>query len=225
VIATDRDLAASLDASGYTTVPGLVAPADCVALRAAFDDLGAFRKTVIMEPLGFGRGTYRYFAAPLPPLVATLRERIYALTASLANEWNVRLGRDDRYPATLAAFLDRCGAAGQVRPTPLILRYRAGDYNALHQDTYGEVAFPFQATVLLSDPACDFTGGEFTLVENRPRKQSVPHVVALGPGDAVIFPNVARPNVRGGRSTFRHGVSLVRSGERFTLGLILHDAR
>jgi hypothetical protein len=225
MIAHDLDLAPMLDADGYATVTGLLTPADCAGLRAAFDDVDAFRKTVVMEPLGFGRGTYRYFAAPLPPLVAGFRERIYAATVAVANDWNARLGRDERFPSALAEFLDRCGAAGQVRPTPLILRYRSGDYNALHQDTYGDVAFPFQAAVLLSDPARDFTGGEFTLVESRPRKQSVPHVVPLGLGDAVIFPNVARPNARGGRSTFRHGVSRVRSGERFTLGLILHDAR
>jgi len=212
---------------GYAVLPGLLDPAACAALRAAFDDDAAFRKTVDMEPLGFGRGVYRYFAAPLPARVGALRAELYAALAPVANDWAERLGEPPSYPATLDAFLARCAEHGQTRPTPLLLRYRAGDRNALHQDRYGEVAFPFQATVLLSAPA-DFGGGEFVLVEQRPRRQSLPHVVPLGLGDAVVFPNAARP-VQGSRgwsrTLFRHGVAEVRSGERVTLGLIFHDAR
>jgi hypothetical protein len=171
---------------------------------------------------------YRYFANPLPPLVAELRERVYAQLAPVANAWAEALGEAERYPATLAEFLARCHAAGQLRPTPLLLRYRAGDHNALHQDVYGEVAFPLQATVLLNEPGRDFAGGEFVLVEQRPRKQSLAHVVPLRRGDAVVFPNAIRP-VHGARgvyrTTFRHGVGEVRTGERVTLGLIFHDAR
>jgi uncharacterized protein len=180
-----------------------------------------------MERLGYGRGVYRYFGYPLPPLVAELRERVYAQLAPVANAWAEALGEAARYPATLAEFLARCHAAGQARPTPLLLRYRAGDHNALHQDRYGEVAFPLQATVLLDRPGPDFAGGEFVLVEQRPRKQSLAHVVPLQAGDAVVFPNATRP-VRGTRgvfrTTFRHGVAEVRRGERIALGLIFHDA-
>jgi hypothetical protein len=212
---------------GYAVLPGVLDPAACAALRARFDDLPAFRKTVDMEPLGFGRGLYRYFAAPLPAVVDRLRSGLYAALAPVANGWAERLGEPERYPATLAEFLARCAAAGQTRPTPLLLRYRTGDRNALHQDRYGEVAFPFQATVLLSPPDA-FTGGEFILVEQRARRQSLPHVIPLGLGDAVVFPNDVRPvaGARGwSRSHFRHGVGEVRSGERLTLGIIFHDAR
>jgi hypothetical protein len=212
---------------GYAVLPGVLDPAACAALRLRFDDLGAFRKTINMEPLGYGRGLYRYFAAPLPAVVERLRSDVYAALAPVANTWAELLGEAERYPATLAAFLDRCSAAGQTRPTPLLLRYRTGDRNALHQDRYGEVAFPFQATVLLSPPDA-FTGGEFVLVEQRPRRQSLPHIITLGLGDAVVFPNDARPvpSARGwSRTHFRHGVGEVRSGERLTLGIIFHDAR
>jgi hypothetical protein len=181
-----------------------------------------------MERHGYGRGVYRYFREPLPPAVAQLRERLYAQLAPLANGWADALGESVRYPPDLAEFIARCHAHGQTRPTPLLLRYRAGDHNALHRDLYGEVAFPLQATVLLDEPGRDFEGGEFVLVEQRPRKQSLAHVVPLGRGDAVVFPNAVRP-VRGSRgffrTTFRHGVSEVRRGERLTLGLIFHDAR
>jgi len=217
-----------LDARGYAVIPSLLDPEQRAELRARFDDDGAFRSTVVMERLGYGRGVYRYFANPLPPLVVELRERLYAQLAPIANAWAEMLGEDERYPATLAEFLAHCRAQGQTRPTPLMLRYRAGDHNALHQDLYGDVAFPLQATVMLSEPAVDFEGGEFVLVEQRPRKQSLAHVVPLGAGDAVVFPNAVRP-VRGARgffrSTFRHGVGEVRRGERVTLGLIFHDAR
>ncbi len=162
-----------LDARGYAVIPRLVDDAQRAELRAAFDDDARFRSTVVMERHGYGRGVYRYFGNPLPPLVAGLRERLYAELAPVANGWAEKLGQAERYPATLGEFLERCHAAGQSRPTPLLLRYRAGDHNALHQDVYGEIAFPLQATVLLSAPGPDFEGGEFVLVEQRPRKQSL----------------------------------------------------
>lgn len=215
-----------LDARGYAVVPGLLDAATCGDLRAVYDDDGSFRSTVTMERHGFGRGEYRYFGYPLPPLVAELRASLYAALVPAANAWVERLGRTERFPASLPLMLGLCAEAGQVRPTALLLRYGAGDYNALHQDIYGEIAFPLQATALLSDPAADFTGGEFVLVEARPRKQSVAHVVALGRGDVIVFPNRLRPGPDGGgRSTYRHGVAEVRSGNRVTLGLIFHDAR
>ena len=217
-----------LDARGFAVLPALVPPARCAELRALFDDDDAFRNTVVMERHGYGRGVYRYFRDPLPPTVAALRERLYAQLAPLANAWAESLGESVRYPAALAEFIARCHEHGQTRPTPLLLRYRAGDHNALHRDLYGEVAFPLQATVLLDEPGRDFEGGEFVLVEQRPRKQSLAHVVPLGRGDAVVFPNAVRP-VRGARgvfrTSFRHGVSEVRRGERLTLGLIFHDAQ
>jgi len=216
-------LAHGLNAHGYAVVPAALAPAVCRDLASVYDDAGRFRSTIVMARHGYGRGEYRYFRYPLPEPIAALRSALYAALVATANAWAERLGAHDRYPASLDAFLERCHAAGQVRPTPLLLRYGAGDYNALHQDTYGALAFPFQGTALLSDPA-EFSGGEFVLVESRPRRQSIPHVVPLGCGDLVVFPNRLRPNDRGGRSTFRHGVAEIRSGKRVTLGLILHDA-
>ncbi len=217
-----------LDRRGYAVIPALLDAQRCAELRAWFDDDAAFRSTVVMERHGYGRGVYRYFAYPLPPPVAELREHVYAQLAPVANAWAEALAESERYPATLEAFLARCHAAGQTRPTPLMLRYRAGDHNALHQDVYGDLAFPLQATVLLSEPGREFAGGEFVLVEHRPRKQSLAHVVPLGRGDAVVFPNAVRP-ARGARgwfrTKFRHGVGEVRDGERVTLGLIFHDAR
>jgi hypothetical protein len=175
----------------------------------------------------FGQGEYKYLTYPLPPVVDDLRQALYPQLAPLANAWHERLGIETRFPPSLAAYLDRCHAAGQQRPTPLILKYEAGDYNCLHQDLYGELVFPLQATVLLSAPGDDFTGGEFLLVEQRPRMQSKGEVVSLGRGDAVIFAVNHRP-VRGTRGfyrvTMRHGVSRLRSGRRFTLGIIFHDA-
>ncbi len=217
-----------LGARGFAVTPSLLDADACAELRARFDDDSAFRSTVVMERLGYGRGVYRYFRYPLPPLVERVREQLYAQLAPVANAWAESLGSDVRYPAALAEFLAHCHANGQTRPTPLLLRYRAGDHNALHQDVYGDVAFPLQATVLLSEPGADFAGGEFVLVEQRPRKQSLAHVVPLGRGDAVMFPNSTRPahGARGFfRTTFRHGVGEVRDGERVTLGLIFHDAR
>jgi hypothetical protein len=217
-----------LEARGFAVIRSVLGAAACAELRTRFDDDGAFRNTVVMERLGYGRGVYRYFRYPLPPLVERLREDLYAQLAPVANAWAKALAGDACYPPALAEFVAHCHANGQMRPTPLMLRYRAGDHNALHQDVYGDVAFPLQATVLLSDPGTDFDGGEFVLVEQRPRKQSLAHVVPLHRGDAVIFPNSIRP-ARGARgfyrTTFRHGVGEVRTGERVTLGLIFHDAR
>ena len=190
------------------------------------DDL--FRSRVTMARHGFGRGEYKYFAPPLPPAVARLREAFYPPLAAIANRWNARLGEDVRYPKSLRAFLARCHAAGQTRPTPLLLRYEAGDYNCLHQDIYGTHVFPLQVAFLLSWPGRDFSGGEFVLTEQRPRMQSRVEVVPLAQGDAVIFPVRHRP-VRGTRRDYRvamrHGVSRLHSGHRMTLGLIFHDAQ
>src|SRR6185312_3040776 len=184
------------------------------------------RSRVVMAKHGFGRGEYRYFAYPLPFDLAALRAALYAGLAPLANRWQERLKQDSRFPATHREFLARCHAAGQARPTPLLLRYGAGDYNCLHRDLYGEQVFPIQATALLSSPG-DFTGGEFVLTEQRPRMQSRAEVVPLGQGDAVLFAVNQRP-VRGSRSVYRvamrHGVSRIRSGRRMTLGIIFHDA-
>lgn len=222
------NLAADLDRQGYAVIPALLDEGVCAELRTDFDDDERFRKTIVMERHGYGRGVYKYLAYPLPPRIAALRAELYARLAPIANGWAETLREPDRYPPTLDEMLARCHDAGQLRPTPLILRYRTGDHNALHQDVYGEVAFPLQATILLSQPGEDFTGGEFVLVENRPRRQSLAHVVPLRRGDAVVFPNAARPvaGARGAsRTAFRHGVGEVRSGERFTLGVIFHDAR
>jgi len=216
-------LRAQLDERGYAVLAAFLDSATAGELVAAYENGPLFRSTIVMERHGYGRGEYRYFRYPLPPVVQGLRESLYAALVPTANAWSERLGSKVRFPAALPLMLDLCADAGQERPTALLLRYRAGDYNALHQDIYGEVAFPLQATILLSDPA-SFTGGEFILVEAKPRRQSVAHVVPLSFGDCVIFPNRLRPNGSGGRSTFRHGVAEVRSGTRVTLGIILHDA-
>jgi uncharacterized protein len=217
-------LAARLDERGYAVVPALLNAATCAQLSAAYDDGPLYRSTIVMQRHGYGRGEYRYFRYPLPPVVQELRESLYAALVPAANAWSERLGSKIRFPAALPLMLELCAEAGQTRPTALLLRYRSGDYNALHQDVYGEIAFPLQATILLSDPAT-FTGGDFVLVEAKPRKQSVAHVVPLGLGDCIVFPNRLRPNAQGGRSTFRHGVAEVRGGTRVTLGIILHDAQ
>jgi uncharacterized protein len=217
----------SLDELGYATVPGLVAPDECLALAARWDDPRAFRKRVVMQQHGFGRGEYRYFDDPLPPAVQGLRAALYRRLAPIANRWRAQLRSPSEFPATLEAYLEKCHAAGQTRPTPLLLRYEAGDFNCLHQDLYGEQVFPLQATVLLSEPGRDFTGGEFLLVEQRPRAQSRGEVVPLARGDAVIFAvrERPRPGARGfHRVQMRHGVSRIRSGLRVTLGIIFHDA-
>jgi hypothetical protein len=219
--------AASLDASGFTVAKGLLGPAECAALSALWPQTDLFRKKIVMQSHGYGQGEYQYFRYPLPEPVARLREALYPALADTANRWNEALGKPGRYPASLEAWLKRCHDGGQTRPTPLLLRYGAGDYNCLHRDLYGDLVFPLQATVLLSAPGQDFQGGEFMLVEQRPRMQSRGEVVPLELGDAVIFAVNERP-VRGTKRTYRtamrHGVSRLRSGERFTLGIIFHDA-
>ncbi len=220
-------LAADLDAQGYAILPGLLAPAACRAIRGLYDADAGFRSRVVMQRHGFGRGEYKYFGYPLPAPVDALRQALYPLLAPVARRWAGVLGWPADYPPDLGGYLARCHAAGQIRPTPLLLKYGPGDYNCLHQDLYGDLVFPLQATVLLSRPGEEFTGGEFLLVEQRPRAQSRGEVVALGQGDAVVFAVHQRP-VQGTRGpyrvTHRHGVSQLRSGQRFSLGVILHDA-
>jgi hypothetical protein len=218
---------AALDGRGHAVLPGVLDAAECAGLAVLYDDHTAFRSRVVMQRHNYGSGEYKYLRYPLPPAVAALREALYPRLAPLANLWHERLGLAPRFPATLAAYLAQCHAAGQRRPTPLLLKYGAGDYNCLHQDLYGEFVFPLQATVLLSTPERDFAGGEFLLVEGRPRRQSTGEVVTLGQGDAVVFAVNHRPvaGTRGFfRATLRHGVSRLHSGRRFTLGVIFHDA-
>jgi uncharacterized protein len=220
------ELAGDLDARGNAVVERLLSPAQCRSVAALYEADERFRSKIVMARHGFGRGEYKYFSYPLPPLVAELRTSLYPHLAAIANRWNAALGIDVRYPAAHPAFVQRCHAAGQTRPTPLLLRYDAGDYNCLHQDLYGEHVFPLQATILLSDES-DFAGGEFVLTEQRPRMQSRPEVVPLHQGDAVIFAVQHRP-VQGSHGVYRvnmrHGVSRVRRGHRQTLGIIFHDA-
>jgi uncharacterized protein len=216
-----------LDTSGCAIVPRLLSPDACAALAASYTDEARYRSVVVMARHGFGRGEYKYFSYPLPDVVAELREQLYPPLAAVANRWNTLMRIDVQFPDDHASFIARCHHAGQARPTPLVLRYGAGDYNCLHQDVYGEHLFPLQVACLLSTPAEDFAGGEFVLTEQRPRMQSRVEVVPLGLGDAVIFPVRHRP-VQGTRGTYRvtlrHGVSRIRSGHRFTLGIIFHDA-
>ncbi len=221
-------LESDLEVQGWHRLPKLLAPSDCAGLRAMFDADARFRSTVTMQRHGFGRGEYRYFAYPLPAAVERLRQHLYESLAPFANRWTARLGASVTFPADLSDFTRLCHASGQVRPTPLLLRYRAGDYNCLHQDLYGDLHFPFQVAILLSEPGEDFEGGEFVLTEQRPRMQSRLHVVPLRMGDAVVFAVNEAPRT-GTRGTYRvkmrHGVSEIRKGERFTLGIIFHDAR
>jgi uncharacterized protein len=220
-------IASALEAQGWAVLPALLAAEECAALAGLYAEAHRFRSTIDMARYRFGVGQYRYFARPLPPLVAALRAHAYARLAPIANRWAAMLGEPARYPAALGAFLAGCAKAGQRRPTPLLLRYVAGGYNCLHQDLYGAVAFPLQMTVLLSAPGADFAGGEFLLVEQRPRAQSRGEVVPLERGDAVVFANRHRPiaGARGHyRATVRHGVGRIRRGERLALGVIFHDA-
>jgi hypothetical protein len=218
-------IADELDEAGWATTGPLLTEGEREQLIAAYGDDRLFRSTVVMARHGFGRGEYRYFDYPLPELVTRLREQLYERLLPIANRWRAAHGAE-AFPPTYREFLERCHAAGQPRPTPLLLRYGPGDYNCLHQDLYGDWLFPLQAAFLLSDPA-EFTGGEFVLTEQRPRMQSWVQVVQLAAGEAVIFAVNQRP-VRGTRGTYRvamrHGVSRLRSGSRNTLGIILHDA-
>lgn len=220
-------MAAALDAQGYALTGPFLGPEECAALIQAYDDDARFRRRVVMARHGYGKGEYQYFAYPLPPLVAALRTALYPPLAAIANRWQEAMGLEARFPEDHAAYRARCHAAGQTRPTPLLLRYGAGDYNCLHQDLYGEHVFPLQAVFLLSRPGRDFTGGEFVLTEQRPRMQSRAEVICPGQGEGVLFPVRQRP-VQGTRGvyrvTMRHGVSRLRRGARTTLGIIFHDA-
>lgn len=216
-----------LDAQGCAVIGGLLAPEECDALVRLYPVDGIFRSRVVMARHGFGSGEYKYFSYPLPDIVSGLRTAIYPHLAPVANRWNAAMGIGVRFPAELRDFIARCHEAGQLRPTPLMLRYEAGDYNCLHQDMYGEHVFPLQLTILLSEPGQDFMGGEFVLTEQRPRMQSRAEVVPLSQGDAVVFAVRHRPE-QGARGVYRvnmrHGVSRIRSGHRYTLGIIFHDA-
>lgn len=218
----------SLDAGGFAVMPGVLTPRRCEQLAASYEESGLFRSRIVMARHNFGRGEYQYFKYPLPGIVSELRTTLYPRLAPIANRWNEQMGIAVRYPSSHAAFLERCHEAGQLRPTPLMLRYGAGDYNCLHQDLYGEHVFPLQVVFLLSQPQRDFTGGELVLTEQRPRMQSRAEVVPLQQGDGAVFAVNQRP-VRGSRGfyrvTMRHGVSRLRSGHRLTLGIIFHDAR
>jgi len=220
-------IATALDTHGCATAGPLLTPDECTALARTYASDTGFRSRVIMARHGFGRGEYKYFAYPLPKLIADLRCALYPPLADIANCWADASGAEPRFPPAQAAYLARCHQAGQTRPTPLLLQYREGDYNCLHQDLYGDLVFPLQVTVLLSRPGKDFTGGEFVLTEQRPRMQSRAEVVPLQQGEAVIFPVHHRP-VQGSRGRYRvnmrHGVSRLRSGTRHTLGIIFHDA-
>ncbi|EHK54375.1 hypothetical protein MAXJ12_25438 [Mesorhizobium alhagi CCNWXJ12-2] len=220
-------VSADLDLQGWANMPKLLSARECDTVAGRYDIDEDFRSHIIMARHGFGRGEYKYFAYPLPSLVEELRTDLYPHLAPIANRWHETMGRDVRFPDDHAAFIARCHAAGQTRPTPLLLQYGKDDYNALHQDLYGEHVFPLQVAVLLSEPGEDFEGGEFVLTEQRPRMQSRAMVVPLRQGDAVVFAVNSRP-VQGTRGSYRvklrHGVSKLRSGHRHTLGIIFHDA-
>jgi hypothetical protein len=223
-----QQIASDLDNYGCAVAKGVLTAEECRELSACYDHDEHFRSRIVMAQHGFGRGEYKYWAYPLPEMVETLRTTLYPHLAAVANGWNQTLKIDVRYPATHAAFLEQCHGAGQVRPTPLLLQYHEGDFNCLHQDVYGDLVFPLQVAFLLSAPGEDFSGGEFVLTEQRPRMQSRAEVVRLGQGDGVIFAVHHRP-VRGTRGPYRvslrHGVSRIRSGRRYTMGIIFHDAR
>jgi hypothetical protein len=221
-------ISTQLDQFGCATTGPLLSAEECAAVSSRYDDDKLYRSRVIMARHGFGRGEYKYFAYPLPDIVTSLRASLYPPLAAIANRWNEQMGTDQRFPAGHAAYLNRCHAAGQTRPTPLLLQYGAGDYNCLHQDVYGELVFPLQLAFLLSRPGEDFAGGEFVLTEQRPRMQSRAEVVPLRQGEGVIFPVHHRP-VQGTRGIYRvnmrHGVSRLRDGRRHTLGIIFHDGK
>ena len=221
-------IAASLDADGWARIPNLLTPRQCASVRASFARDRLFRSTIDMQRHGYGSGQYRYFGYPLPALIARLRTSLYVPLAAVARRWAERLDNDPGdFPPTLAGFLARCHAAGQHRPTPLMLRYGPGDWNALHQDRYGAVAFPLQVLIVLSERGRDYEGGEVVLVEQRPRAQSRATTITVDTGEGIVFTNRERP-VRGTRGdhrvAMRHGVSVLTRGERYTLGIIFHDA-
>jgi hypothetical protein len=222
-----QTLAGELDSYGCAVLPELLSSLECRAIADLYPEEKHFRSHVHMSRHGFGKGEYRYFKYPLPDLLVSLRPALYTHLAGLANEWNSRMALGERYPPDHASFLKRCHDAGQTRPTPLLLQYVPGDFNCLHQDIYGDLAFPIQVAILLSEPGMDFTGGEFVLAEQRPRMQSRAEVVPLRQGDAVAFAVHNRP-VQGSKGNYRvnlrHGVSRVRSGMRHTVGIIFHDA-
>jgi uncharacterized protein len=221
-------ISAHLDAHGWAMCPKLLTASECAAIASLYADDSRFRSHVVMARHGFGRGEYKYFAYPLPDKIADLRTALYPRLVPIANRWNDSMGIAVRYPHAHADFITRCHDAGQTRPTPLLLQYGEGDFNALHQDVYGEHVFPLQAAILLSEPGKDFTGGEFVLAEQRPRMQSRAEVVPFGRGDGVVWAVRNRP-VQGTRGTYRvnlrHGVSRLRSGHRHTVGVIFHDAK
>jgi hypothetical protein len=221
-------LAHDLDAQGSAVLERLLSPHECQAIASLYPQDDRFRSRVVMDRHGFGRGEYKYFCYPLPELIGELRTAVYAQLVPIANRWNAAMGSEVRYPEQHADFLARCHQAGQVRPTPLLLQYGVDDYNCLHQDLYGEHVFPLQLAILLSAPSIDFTGGEFVMTEQRPRMQSRPLVVPLCQGDGVVFAVHQRP-VQGKRGVYRvnlrHGVSRIRSGQRYTIGIIFHDAQ
>jgi hypothetical protein len=225
-VITTIEVEQTLFEKGYAHIAGVLSSDECMSLRGLYDDDELFRSRVVMERHNYGSGEYKYFAYPLPEAVRRLREDLYTRLAPIANRWNELLRLPQRYPSTQQQYLLDCHEHGQTRPTALILRYRAGDYNCMHQDTYGEMAFPFQATFFLSDRS-EYDGGEFVLIEQRPRAQSRPIVIEPDRGDCIIIPNRYRP-VQGKsgthRTLFRHGVSEIRRGERFALGVIFHDA-
>jgi hypothetical protein len=222
-----QQIAKELNEQGSSILKDVLTPEECEALAGLYSQETGFRSRVVMGRHGFGRGEYRYFSYPLPGIVQALRTALYRELAPIANQWNQAMGMEIRYPDEHANFIQRCHAAGQVRPTPLLLQYGVGDYNCLHQDLYGEHVFPIQVAFLLSEPGRDFVGGEFVLTEQRPRMQSRPEVVPLRQGDAVAFAVHQRP-VQGTRGTYRvnlrHGVSRLRFGQRHTVGIIFHDA-
>jgi uncharacterized protein len=224
----ENDWTAALEATGHGVIARLLGARECAAISALYDQPERFRSKVVMARHGYGRGEYQYFGNPLPERVLELRRSLYPLLVPVANRWAESLRKPDRFPERLEAYLQRCHAGGQTRPTPLLLRYGPGDFNCLHQDLYGSLSFPFQVAVLLSKPEVDFTGGEFVLTQQRPRMQSRVDVVPLQQGDAVAFAVNERP-VQGTRGVYRvrmrHGVSEVRSGQRQTLGIIFHDAQ
>jgi uncharacterized protein len=222
-----QELLQKIDTQGFVKIGQLLEPEECQQLIDLYSDLESFRSRIVMERYRFGQGEYQYFDYPLPNIVQSLRETVYVHLFALANNWNRSLSKSFIFPDTLEGFLETCHTAKQLRSTPLLLKYQAGDFNCLHQDLYGEISFPLQMAIVLSQPEQDFSGGEFVLVEQKPRTQSRVHVLPLQQGEAVIFAVSHRP-VKGSRGFYRvnmkHGVSVIHSGDRYCLGVIFHDA-